>query len=48
MTYVVPEHYKCSRCEVLGHIVSDDGATISLFFRCDCPTIPAESDAVLP
>jgi hypothetical protein len=40
MTYQPPPHYQCSTCELLGHIVSEDGLTITLFFKCECPTIP--------
>lgn len=46
-TYTPPEHYKCSTCELLGHIVSEDGQTITLFFKCECPTIPQPADASL-
>jgi hypothetical protein len=39
-TYDPPTDYRCTSCELLGHIVSEDGLTITLFFKCDCPTIP--------
>jgi hypothetical protein len=48
MTYEPPPHYQCTSCEVLGHIVSEDGSTITLFFKCECPTIQQPADADMP
>ena len=48
VTYTQPADFHCTRCKLLGHIVSDDGLTVTIFFSCECPTIPAPPDASLP
>lgn len=37
--YTEPEQrldYKCDECEPIGHAITDDGQTISIYFECKC------------